>query len=110
MKLISRDYNPVSGMTEEYWGHPDGKVTIRRLQDVEPGLISNVAELNTHSAKGRVGKHEGLGRKVASIPMGIVEDLAKNKRLNILTCTEKELKALLNDPEYSKLRTAHGRL
>lgn len=110
MKLISREYNPTTGMTTEYLSHDGGKkITVRMLQDVEPMLIQNANELKAKSSKGRVGISEGLGVKVASIPMGTVERLAK-EGLNVITCSEKRLKALLNDPAYSKLRTAYGRL
>ena len=50
-----------------------------------------------------------MGRKVASIPMGVVEKLASEGR-NVLAFTEKQMKEFLNDPEFKKLRTAYGRL
>lgn len=111
MKLISSEYNPVSGITEEYWMHPGGgKVTVRRLQDVEPMLKQNAEELNAKSSKSRVGIAAGLGVKVASIPMGLVENLKQEKGLDVMSCKESDLKRLLNDSDYAKLRTAHGRL
>ncbi len=76
---------------------------------MEPILVNNTRELNAKSSKSRVGIASGFGTKVASIPMGLVEKLAK-EGTNILTCSEKELKAFLNDSSYSKVRTAHGRI
>ena len=108
-KLIAADHNEASGITTEYWRHLDGKLTVRGLQDVEPFLDQNTAELNAKSSKASVGIAEGLGVKVASIPMGMVEKFHQ-QGTNIMTCSAKELKTILNDPAYSKLRTAHGRL
>lgn len=109
-KLVAADYNPVSGITTEYWQHNGStKVTVRSLQDVEPLLDQNTAELNAKSSKAGVGIAEGLGVKVASIPMGMVERFAQ-QGTDILTCSAAELKQILNDPDYKKLRTAHGRL
>jgi len=110
MRLASSEHNDVTGITTEYWIHPRGKkVTIRRVQDAEPILIHNQAELNAKSSKGAVGISSGLGVKVASIPMGLVEEMA-SKGLNLITCSEQDMKKFLNDPDYRKVRTAHGRL
>jgi hypothetical protein len=111
MKLIKSDFDEVTGLTTEYWIHPGGKkVTIRRVQDVEPILIANKAEYNSKSSKSRISSEcEGLGRKVASIPMGLVEKLA-SEGLNLITCSPEELKKFLNDPEYRFIRTAPGRI
>lgn len=108
--LISTEYNPTSGITTEYWSEDEGKrIHVRMLQDVEPGFKQNARELNLKSAKSRFNKNDGIGTKVASIPMGLVEKLAQDG-LNIVTCSEKELNKLLNDPDFSKIRTAHGRV
>ena len=108
MKLMGRDYNEVSGLTTEYWSH-GGKLTIRKFQDVEPALIQNQLELHAQSSKARPKIVEGLGTKVASIPMGLIEKFHA-EGLNILTCSEAQLKRVLNDSSYSKLRTAYGRV
>ncbi|MCK5132061.1 MAG: hypothetical protein KAR40_07925 [Candidatus Sabulitectum sp.] len=108
MKLISEETDPFSGITTQYFAN-GSKVTVRKLQNVEPALIKNVQEFNAHSSKSRFGKKEGMGRKVASIPPAVIEKLAAEGR-NILTFTDQQMKDFLNDPEYSKLRTAPGRL
>lgn len=111
MIILSEEYNPVSGMTMRTIFRNDGAIVVQCLQDVEPHLDQNRRELNMKSAKAsRLGRDGGLGVKVASIPMGIVEMLAQQKGLNVITCSDEELKKLLNSPEYSKLRTSHGRL
>lgn len=111
MKLIESDYNPVTGLTHEYWLHPNNKtVTVRRFQDVEPIFDNNRRELNAKSAKASKLGREGLGTRVASIPMGLVEKLAKEKGLNVITCSTADLHRLINDPDFAKIRTAHGRV
>ena len=109
MKLMGQDYNAVTGMTTQYLSHGNGKITIRCFQDVEPALIQNQRELNAQSSKSRVKIVEGIGTKVASIPMGLIDQFHK-QGLNLLTCSDAQLKRVLNDPNYKKLRTAHGRV
>lgn len=110
MKLISSEYCPVSELTTEYWSHDGGrKVTVRVTQDVEPILKDNVKVLNSKSSKVGVGIASGLGVKVASIPMGLAEKMY-GEGTNLMTCSVKELKGILNDSDFRKLRTAHGHL
>ena len=111
--LISSEYNPVSGITTNYY-HQYGvsgksQIVIQRVQDAEPILNNNKALLNAQSSKSRKDYGEGIGVRVASIPMGKVEELAA-KGLNIMNCSEKDLKKFLNDPDNANVRTAYGRL
>ena len=109
MRLMARDYDEFTGMTTEY--HVGGgKITIRRLQDVEPYLVQNQQELNAKSSKARVGIAAGLGTKVASIPPALVEKWLKEEGFNLFTASEAEIARKLNDSNYRKLRTAHGRI
>jgi len=111
MKLIAEDHNPVSGITTQYLSHSDGRLTVRGVQDVEPVIRHNQAILNSKSSKAsKLSEGEGLGTKVASIPSILVDKLLKEKGINLLTCSTKDLHKILNDPDYRKLRTAHGRL
>ena len=112
MKLLSSEYNPVTGVTTEYWLHANNStITVRGVQDAEPILNNNREVLNTKSAKAStLNEAEGLGTKVASIPMGMVDELAVHEGVNILTCSEADLKKVLNDPNYAKLRTSHGKV
>jgi len=109
-KLVDYEHNAVAGMHTYYWLRQDGKITVQQVQDVDPYLAQNVAENNSHSSKGRRDYGEGLGTKVASIPMGLVEQVLQDHGVNLMTCSEKELKRFLNDPKYAKVRTAPGRV
>jgi len=110
VKIIDEDYNPATGITTQWLLQSDGNIRVRGVQDVDPILGLNREVLNTKSSKSRLNSPEGLGTKVASIPTVLVEKLLKEKGLNLLTCSNKDLHKLLNDADYSKLRTAHGRL
>ena len=110
MILVNEEYNPVSGITTEWWHHKDGRITIRGVQDVEPVIRHNTAVLNSKNAKGKLNESEGLGTKVASIPTILAEKWMRELGLNLYTCPSKDLLKMLNDPDYRKLRTAHGRL
>lgn len=109
--LISSEYNPVSGLTTNYYSVNGGKqIVMQVVQDAEPYLDQNVREMNCRSSKGKLNQADGLGTKVASIPMGLVEQLRKEKGIDILRCSNEDLKRLLNDIDYRKLRTAPGRI
>ena len=111
MKLIGQEHNPVSGITTQWFVHADGRMTVRGVQDVAPVLNHNAQVINSKNAKSsKLNESEGLGTKVASIPNILVEQLLKQKGLNLYTCSNKDLYKILNDPDYRKLRTAHGRL
>ena len=110
MILISEEHNPVSGITTQWFSHKDGRITIRGVQDVEPVIRNNTAILNSKRAKGKLNENEGLGTRVASIPTILAEKWMREKGLNLYTCPSKDLLKMLNDPDYRKLRTAHGRL
>ena len=111
MILVNKEHNPVSGITTEWFVHKDGKITVRGVQEVGPIIRHNTAVLNTKNAKAsKLNENEGLGTKVASIPTILAEKWMREKGLNLYTCPSKDLLKLLNDPDYRKLRTAHGRL
>lgn len=112
MILVDSEYNEASGITTEYWMHPGGnRVTIRAVQDVEPVFKGNRAELNSHSSKSpAVFRRPGLGTKVAAIPCGVVEEVLQKKGLNLMNCSDKDLRRFLNDVDHSKMRTARGYL
>jgi hypothetical protein len=115
MKLIARDYNPISGFTEEMWyqdpeiqGGP-GKVTIRRLQDVDHILAQNKIQHNLHSGKKpSYTDSKGL-HKVATVPFGLIEKW-HSEGFNWFQSTNAERKAKLNDREYGKLLVRPGKL
>lgn len=77
-------------------------VTIRVEQDVTRILDANKAEFNDDH-----GRHgDGLGRKVASIPLGIYMDLRKRG----IVQDRKAFRRWLNDPDNAAFRTSPGRV
>lgn len=110
MKLISRRETMWPGIVEEWYAHLDGRITIRRVQDVAPNMAENARRRNHKSAKSAKNYGEGLGEQVASIPYSFVEEYLQKTGINLMNCDEKRLKQLLNNSEFNKLRTDHGRL
>jgi len=113
MKLLESQYDPFSGITTNYYSDKGGtRVVIQRTMDVEPLIDQNTVERNSHSHKSRDRfRTEGLGTKVASIPFALVEKIKRETGFDIMTCTdEKRIAKFLNDSNYSKLRTAEGRV
>ena len=106
MKLISSEYDQATGMTEEHWFDENtNRLTIRRLQDVEETLNINQRQFNDASQR-----HGDGIEQVARIPLVLIEKLQREKGLNWFRSTDKERRALLNDPDFKKLRTRPGRL
>lgn len=112
MKLLGSEYNEVTGITVEYWGHTNGtSLTIRTLQDIEPIMNMNKFERSCRSQKSRkFNESEGLGTRVASIPMGAIEEIRMKTGLDLITCSDEDLKKFLNDADYARFRTAYGRV
>ena len=100
------DYDPLTGMKQEYHSNPDGTFTIKTSQDVS-GLLNNNAE--DRSAAGKGFSREMY--KMASIPLNLWHqwwsELGSDPgaRQN-----QKWLKAKLNSNEFIKLRTKEGRM
>lgn len=111
-KLISSEYDPVTGITTNHFSQNGGKqVVVQRVQDAEPFFLQNAVERNSYNAKSRDRfRKDGLGTKVASIPPAMVEKFMREKGINVLNCPVKDLHKILNDSEYSKLRTADGEI
>lgn len=112
MKLIKREYNKITGITEEFWfeegvdGKP-GKMTIRRLQDVDHILAHNKMLNNQHN-RADYSDSNGM-HHVATIPNILIEKWMR-EGFNWYASTDKERKAKLNDPENRKLLVRPGRL
>ena len=103
-RLIGSEYDPVTGFTTQYWQHGT-KLTIRRLQDVEPMLKHNKAQFNDAPIRHRDGIE-----KVATIPNALIEKWMRERGFNWFKSTDAERKKILNDPDYRHLRTRGGRL
>ena len=115
MRLIASEYNQFTGFTEEMWyaepttpGGP-GKVTIRRLQDVEHQLAENKIEFNSHvGKKPKYNDSKGF-HKVATIPMGLIEKW-HSEGFNWFNSTQKDRASKLNDRDNSKLLVRPGKI
>ena len=93
--------------TTKYW-HYDADTdtaTIETVQDAEQLLDQNVAEYNEYGSFDRWNV-DGLGRKVASIPMTMYADLLATGKLH----DQAYLKRMLNDSEFRKFRTVPGKV
>ncbi len=108
MRLIESKYDPVTGFTDETWyNHSTGRLTLRRLQDVQGTLESNVRKFNDHGDK-KYTDSDGF-HHVARIPLVIIEKWIK-EGFNWYTATDAEKRRKLNDPENRKLLVRPGKL
>jgi hypothetical protein len=111
---VKTDYDPATGITEEFWyampkvKDGPGRVTIRRLQDVEGILDENGKAFNSH---GKIGYSDtkGAAHMVARIPDILVEKWMR-EGFNWYESTDNERRAKLNDPDYKKLLVRPGKL
>lgn len=114
--LIKRDYDPHTGITEEFWyeevpGPASNKIHIRRFQDVEDTLNHNVEQYNRVGAtKGNMFADSNGVHKVATIPFAVIEKWLREDGFNWYTSTDAERRKKLNSSEFRKLRVRPGRL
>ena len=100
-RLQDEDWVPWTGFWED-----DGKVIIRKTQDVEPILERNKRLLTADDGYSPSREF----RRAASIPLVIVEQwLREGVDIFDPNCNE-AVKRKLNDPQFAHLRTAPGRL
>ena len=112
--LVKRDYDHHTGITEEFWHQPGigdrpGKITMRRLQDVQGQLDHNKAQFNNHGNVG-YGDVTGGAFKVATIPFTIIEKWLREDGFNWYESTDKQRRMKLNSPENRYLLVRPGRL
>ena len=110
MRLISRDYDPGTGFTDEAWfDAATGRLTMRRLQDVEGTLKDNKVRFNMHQGKKpNYGDSDGL-HHVARIPFALIEQWI-TEGFNWYQSTDAERRRKLNDYDNSKLLVRPGKL
>jgi hypothetical protein len=100
--------NEENGIITQYHYDADGdRLTLNRVQDVEPILKFNKMLQNDKS----LTRGKDL-RRVAKIPMVVIEQWMK-EGINIFSNEpemKKKVKARLNDPNYQFLRTDLSRL
>ena len=116
MRLIKSDYDQFTGITEEIWwedpvipGGP-GKITIRRLQDVDHILAQNqIARSMFPSKQANYRDSNGL-HKVAEIPLMLIEKWLREDGFDWYNSTDAERRARLNDRDNRKLLVRPGKL
>jgi hypothetical protein len=110
MRLLERDYDPTSGITEETWyDDHTGRVTLRRLQDVDSQLEENRELYNMHN-RPIYTDSKGGAHKVATIPRLVIEEWKRTIGFDWFHSTDKERRAILNKPENRKYLVRPGRL
>lgn len=113
-KLLGTERNGTR--VDRYWLHTgdDGndRITVETVEDVEPILDMNTFEMNNP-----VKDIPGIGRKVASIPATVIEELCRLKKISfrelMAAKTDRAISLwnqLLNDRDLCRLRTAPGRV
>lgn len=114
IKLVRSEYDPETGMTEEFWyeetpGNQKNRIHIRKLQDVEDILNINKEQFNSHSSKMPNYGDSGGNHQVARIPLVLI-DQWMSEGFNWYRSTDKERKAKLNNIDYRKLLVRPGKL
>ena len=100
-------YDPLTGIKVEWRWNGDGTATVRHTQDVEKILDRNQAMASHNDG---YSKSRDL-KRAASIPTILLTEYRNNKGINLLDPNHApDLKRLLNDADYRKLRTAPGRI
>lgn len=109
MKLIDR-IDKGGGVFEDWYLRTDGKITVQRWMDADPIFEANAQQRGAHSHKSRRNYGEGLGEQVARIPPMLIEQYLQETGINLMTCNDVQFKRFLNDSNYSKIRTAYGKV
>lgn len=93
------DKRVIDSSTFSIYDEAEDKLTIERVQDVEPLLIHNKAEAEDFTRYGDLCK-------IASIPMVLIEKWKNEEGVDIMKPgTEDFLARKLLDPDYAHLRT-----
>lgn len=90
----------------------DGTITIGTTQNVEDLLKQNVYEANNNVNR---SNHDTFGRKVASIPLNILNDWCKEWGISMYELNSNpeykaKMMARLRDRDWLKLRTDSGQI
>ena len=93
------------------YDHNEDKIVQHSVQDVQPLLELNKKEYNKDYVHGGVETKETGMRKVASIPLIIVEKWKKEHGIDMMNKDHwPKIKQLLNSNEYKFLRTHESNL
>lgn len=96
------------GDTITYTKYDDmtGKMVKKRVQDLDPYFKSNAQDRANDT-----GGWQGDMHKVASIPLVVYEEMCRVAGCNLMKKENHKLfVAMLNDPEWMKIRTKAGRI
>ena len=106
MRLIARDYDQFTGITEETWYEevPNGtnKIHLKRFQDVDHILAMN--KIKRNEAPSNFSQDDGGAFHAAEIPFVVIEKWMK-EGFNWYESTTNEKRAMLNKPEWAYLKT-----
>lgn len=102
VKLI--DVERLDECTVRKYFEEDGNITEQILQNVDP-----VLEINQQLRNEGYDKKANI-RKVAEIPIALIEEWKNLYGFDWFTATQRERAAILNDPEYAFLRTTEERV
>jgi hypothetical protein len=94
-----------------YYDDQNDKLTVERIQDVEPILEANRADFNAAPEKFS-GRYDKPMVHVARIPLIVVEQWMK-EGINVFDPSQemtKKIRQRLNSPEYAYLRTMPGKI
>lgn len=112
MKLIASNYDQFTGTTEETWyDEAEGKITLRRWQDVEHTLAMNKVMFNEHSGKkpSFADVKDGVYLK-ARIPTSVVEKWLREDGFDWYKASEADRKKKLNSNENQKFLVRPGKI
>jgi len=90
--------------TRYHYDAVEDKLTVQRIQDVEPIIEANKRAANDASSNWRGDMHH-----VASIPLVVLEHYRNRLGIDLLK-DGAALKRFLNDPENAFMRTKRGRI
>lgn len=98
------DFDPFTDTSEWYLYNGDNTITIRKIaHNVDQLLDANAEEFNAH-----LNARWGDGKKVASIPPALFEELGLDKALQ--EGDKAHFKRIINDSDFAKFRTFGGRI
>tara|TARA_R110000803_G_scaffold11850_2_gene35027 strand:- start:1008 stop:1373 length:366 start_codon:yes stop_codon:yes gene_type:complete len=118
-KLVASDYDPFTGITDEFFyddDHPDcapgqGRVTIRRSQDIDFILANNREMMKRAGAtKDNMFADSNGVHKVATIPMLVIEEMKNKYNFDWFKSTDKQRKKILNNSDFRDFRVRPGKL
>jgi hypothetical protein len=104
MGRIITETEPELVGTQYHYDEMEDKLTVRRVQDVEPIVERNKALANDAPTTWQRDMHH-----VASIPLVIIEKVKNEQGIDLLKDAV-AMKRFLNDPDNAFLRTKRGRV